>query len=128
MTETDAAWLAGFFEGEAWFGTHEYTETRNGISYGPYVRTKLQVRQVDKDLVDAVEAITGCGRRSVQHPKQEGWADQYEWRTTHKPDIVRIVTSILPYMRGQRRIDEATRLLTAAQAPRKIDRRTLDSE
>lgn len=97
MSEQEIAWLAGYFEGEACFSTRgEYSVC-------------IQIACTDRDVLERVKAITGCGNilgpYSRNNPK---WNDYYLWNITKRQEVKKILNSIYPLMgeRRKARIDE----------------------
>jgi hypothetical protein len=96
VVETDAAWLAGLFEGEGSF----YIAKNGG--------TRLTIRMCDLDVIERVDALFPCTKIQVVHPK--GAKTQYAWRLSNPDKVRAFIALILPWL-GERRTAKALELL-----------------
>ena len=94
MTATQAAWVAGFFDGEGTIAAYK------GGRGGKYLSYIIQLPNTHKGSLDFVQKVTGAGRvtkRSMKgrasHHKQ-----QYLWKLSSQRDIVAFCEQILPFL------------------------------
>lgn len=89
MTKTEAAWLAGFFDGE---GTIAESRTK-GFRYW-----KLSVPNTSKKTIERVVAITGLNHVTIRKPQKKGHKVQWRWQTQAVLEVKDIAKQILPYV------------------------------
>lgn len=97
MTDLQAAWLAGLFEGEGWI-----THTRNGKIA---TRWQVGISMTDQDVIERVLEITGCGH-ITDHDRGKvlpGRKTVYRWCVSSKAEMIFIINSILPLLSSRRR-------------------------
>ena len=84
MTSEEAAWVAGFFEGEAYAGI-----TRSGKGYA----VKLAVEQKFPGPLEEIQKLTGAGKLGKI-------AGRNAYRIAFRRDeIPAVVEAVLPYLR-----------------------------
>ena len=90
LSPTDAAWLAGFFDGEG--GVYGYKNGRGSLCWC------IQIPNTHYPSVEHCLEITGCGH--IQHKVHagNGKKDQWHWRLTTKNDIIAVCKQMLPYL------------------------------
>jgi hypothetical protein len=91
MSSTDAAWLAGFIDGEG-----------SIVSYigGKYdsVCWRISVCNTDTDAIEKCAAVTGTGKiKKASEPKNDRHKQQWYWIVNAKRDIHAILNQIRPY-------------------------------
>lgn len=89
MSETDVAWLAGWLEGEGYFGV------------APSGSPIIQVSCTDKDIVEKASKLMGSNGVKFQSRRKPHWKDVYKTHL-HGQSAVNIMKLIRPYM-GERR-------------------------
>ena len=94
MSDTEAAWLAGFLDGEGCLAVYPvrdkyraYHITVPGVHYGSLKRCR--------DLTDT-------GNVTVKHEADAVRQKQWYWRVASKRDIVDIIRQVLPYLTVKR--------------------------
>lgn len=103
MTDTEIAWLAGWLEGEGYFGYN------NG---SPFIRAK----SVDYDTLLKVQATAGKGNIRVEHTDKEHHKDTWEW-AVFGINAVNVMLAIRDYM-GERRTSKIDRALSLTNLDR----------
>lgn len=101
ISPVDAAWLAGYLEGEGCFSFGNSGKTPNIVAVS-----------TDSDVIDKVAAITDAGSVTRKRSKQPNWKPQSVWRVNRVADVERVLRCILPYM-GARRAARIRELLAA---------------
>lgn len=89
MTETEIAWLAGWLEGEGYFGV------------APSGSIVIQVCCTDQDVMEKAAKLMRAKGVKLQKRKKEHWKDVYKAHL-HGQSAVNIMKLIRPYM-GERR-------------------------
>lgn len=96
MSEADVAWLAGLFEGE---GSSRLCRSRREV-----VSARVQITLGDRDVLEHVPQITGCG--AIHVSKKAGWKAgrnaSYQWVAWDPVSVWWIVDAVRPFM-GTRR-------------------------
>lgn len=97
MTDINLGWLAGIMEGEGWF-------VENPLS------PRLSVAMTDYDTVRKLPVITGVGRLTERHFKEENKQSQLTWDVGVHKDIEDILRLVFPIM-SLRRQEKMQRVL-----------------
>jgi hypothetical protein len=74
MTPTEAAWLAGFFDGEGCFGQYAAGREKR------YLAWILKIDNTDLQALRYCQQITGCGTVRHKALKQPHHKQQWVWR------------------------------------------------
>jgi hypothetical protein len=94
MAPTEAAWLAGFLDGEGSL-TH-YRSGRNG-KYRSWI---LSITNTHKGSLDYCQLVTGVGvvklKRRNNIPAH--WKVSYQWQITAQREIVDILKQLQPFL------------------------------
>lgn len=99
LSDVDAAWLAGLFEGE---GCIHITKKR-------YVR--LSIKMTDRDVLERVAALT-TGRTLGAYDRPGYNKTLYDWGVSWRPDVEELLNTMLPWF-GERRRAKALEALEA---------------
>ena len=99
LLPTEAAWLAGFIDGEGYIGItfQRKKETRTQAPsprYHPY----LIIANTDKRALDSIVIRTGMGRIHSE-VKREGCKPSYQYQVTKRDQLYDLLDRILPYLR-----------------------------
>lgn len=96
MNQTEAAWLAGLYEGEG-----SLIESRRHT-------WALSVTMTDRDVIERAHHVSGVGTVTEVKKSTEGWQDQWRWRVMRRDDIRVVVDSIRSHLGTRRgeRVDE----------------------
>lgn len=89
MTDAEAAWMAGLFEGEGCIWVH-----------GNYV--SLQIEMGDEDVVSRFFHLASCGNVTVYTPPNPKHSTMYKWRVADHNNVCRLLTAMTPWF-GDRR-------------------------
>jgi|TARA_X000001316_G_C890016_1_gene12105 hypothetical protein len=100
MKETDAAYLAGLFDGEGCVSYKQYMRKRphNPKAY-PTWQIKLEIAMTDKSILKWVHEILGVGTVTEKKYKTAytvGWKKQWRWRCSHR-DAFYVSCLMWPY-------------------------------
>lgn len=87
---TEAAWLAGLFEGEG----------SVGIYNGSY-RLSIGQHERSLDVLVRVQEILGCGKIYGPYATKTGAVCSYQ--VTNKKEVIKILKLIYPYLLSRRR-------------------------
>lgn len=113
MTEAEAAWLAGFLEGEGSF----YTKNQPNRNY---LIPIVKVNSTDKDVIERAAFLLGTSSLQFEPRRKEHWKDQWKVHIYGKR-AVDIMQQILPWM-GERRAAKIQEIIAAWEArPRRLE-------
>lgn len=93
MSEAEAAWLAGFFDGE---GTLVKYLTTNGKTDKKYVGYALMVWNTNMPALEKCLVITGTG--AIKRKCEERPRPIWSWKTGRRADIKSLIEQMLPYL------------------------------
>lgn len=105
ISQVDAAYIAGLFEGEACFD----------LVHGKNPRIRIQM--TDKDVIERVQRICGGSEiteSSFNKQKNPNWKLCWGIHITKREEVEGILTAILPFM-GERRSQKIHELLNACK-------------
>lgn len=102
MSDAEAAWLAGWLEGEGCFQLrwkHQHDRAR------PYLTMQITGNSVDREVLETVQNLTGVGRLTVEQRanKYKNSQDLWGWRVGRREWIREILQRIRPWMHSRRR-------------------------
>lgn len=105
-SELEIAWAAGLFEGE---GSIVFCNTQG------YRFPRISIKMCDQDVLEKFGKIVGIERlngpyETKQTQANPQWKPAYEWHTSKKKEVARILSSFLPYL-GARRAYKALNAL-----------------
>ncbi len=109
MSPSELGWVVGLFEGEGC--TYLKNDSRRS-HLNPH--PVLQVKMVDKDVIDRLHSTTGIGNVYQSNPTVTG-KDTWVWRVSRDDDVVSLLRLMLPLM-GERRSKKAREALVAVNA------------
>lgn len=97
QTETELAWLAGFFDGEGNLGLHLIRNPRNVNR--PNFGVKFEITNTDKTTLDTI--WSKFGGSLVERKLKEGTNHkrEYRWSLTDKQKIAKMIKAIFPYLK-----------------------------
>ena len=94
MTEAEAAYIAGLFEGEGTITYKKYKEKkRNGI-YDCW-RISMEIAMTDRSVLVWLTEVLGCGTLNKK-PRKNGHKMQYRWRCVFR-DCFHVCCLLFPY-------------------------------
>jgi hypothetical protein len=94
MTEVEAAWVAGLYEGE---GSLVSKPTTTDISW------ELVIVMTDQDVIEKLARITGVGNVTFVKRAKAHWSDQYRWRVSRMAHIAHVLSQIEEHLGSRRR-------------------------
>lgn len=112
MSPTEAAWSAGFFEGEGcilirWIQKHQGPRAKQ------ILQVTLQVNGTDSDVIEKFRQVTGGrGRLYVHEPRGLGKKPVSVWRVSARREVVRLLETWMPHF-GERRLARAQEAISA---------------
>lgn len=92
MKPVDAAWLAGFFDGEGSIIKHKGGANRKSAVW------KLYIANTNLESLEKVQRITGCGRVTVKKIEPGNRKPQWVWQAHGKRDIKSLLEQMSPYL------------------------------
>ena len=98
MTPTDAAWLAGFLDGE---GSFMVAKSWHLGCSAPTYAAVVGASNTDKSLLLKCQSIAG-GKIVTTAAKSARWKDAHHWQIKGR-SVEPLVRSVLPYLVGKRR-------------------------
>ena len=99
MRDTDIAYLAGLFDGEACFSIKKRMKQRGPeLKAYPTWDIRIEINMTDQSIIRWVHEVLGCGSFSKKPPGkgQLGKKMQYRWRCSHR-DAFYVCCLIFPY-------------------------------
>ena len=97
IKQTNAAYLAGLFDGEGCITYKQYTEHRKGKPRAyKYWRIRIEINMIDKDTIDHVFKTFGCGSTDHRPAYPHQNHGQYRWRCSHR-DALEVAKVLVPY-------------------------------
>ena len=94
MTEAEAAYIAGLFDGEGTITYKKYKEKkRNGI-YDCW-RISMEIAMTDRSVLVWFTEVLGCGTLNKK-PRKNGHKMQYRWRCVFR-DCFHVCCLLFPY-------------------------------
>lgn len=104
LTDVEAAWLGGLFEGECCISVNV---NRPGKVYH-----KVRIEMTDQDVIERVRELIGPDNCTVTEPKTRQPHHKQSWMLAiHKQEVIKgLLSQLLPYL-GQRRRAKALQVL-----------------
>ncbi len=100
MNETDAAYIAGLFDGEGCISYKQYNRKRkNNKKAYPTWQIRLEMAMTDKSVLVWVNEVLGVGtvgEKRYKTPYTVGWKKQWRWRCSHR-DAFYVCCLLFPY-------------------------------
>lgn len=102
---TEAAWAAGFFDGEGCF-SHSYAKGRN------YLRLSATIAQIDPEVLFRFKNAIGCGNVTGPYaPKTPRSRPYWQYHVSSYKGVVQIVRTIWPYLGRVKKSNLVTELI-----------------
>ena len=103
MSSTEAAWLAGFIDGEGTVCSYR------GGRGGKYQSWILSVTNTNLASLEYCRAITGVGsvRSKRRHNVPEHWKQSYQWQVTAQREIIDVLRQIVGFLQIKRDVAKA---------------------
>ena len=100
MTNEEAAYIAGLFDGEGCVSYKQYMRKRpHNIKPYPTWQIKLEIAMTDKSILVWVMEVLGVGTVTEKKYKTAytvGWKKQWRWRCSHQ-DAFYVCCALFPY-------------------------------
>lgn len=97
MKDIDAAWLAGFLDGD---GSFMITRTIYKRLDTPVYQGVISAASTDIRLVNRIMSLVG-GKYSATKPKSDKWKVAYVW-SLYGPAVDKVVEQVMPYLVSKR--------------------------
>jgi hypothetical protein len=105
----DWAWFAGIFEGEGCI----VTRMRG-------VHASMRVKMADRDVVERVAVVAGCGRVRADTPSgNPRHRDMWIWEAARRTDVIQLLDRLYPFM-GERRRARIDTVMPQLRNPRRL--------
>jgi hypothetical protein len=105
ISETDAAYIAGLFDGEGHVQYKQYMRQRkNNKKPYPTWSIRMEMAMTDKSVLLLVHDLLGCGtvtEKKYKTPYTVGWKKQWRWRCQSR-DAYYVALLLLPYAHVKR--------------------------
>jgi len=92
MSPTEAAWFAGFFDGEGTLASYLGGRGRKHLCWG------LQIPNTDLCSLEHCKRITGAGNIQLKHRADGRKKDQWVFRITAQRDLVVVLSQVREYL------------------------------
>ena len=100
ISETDAAYIAGLFDGEGSIQYKQYDRQRkNNKKPYPTWSIRMEIAMTDKSVLLWMHSLLGCGtvnEKRYKTPYTVGWKKQWRWRCQSR-DAYYVCLLIQPY-------------------------------
>lgn len=94
MTEAEAAYIAGLFDGEGTITYKKYKEKKAKGTYDCW-RISMEIAMTDKSVLVWVNEVLGCGTLNKK-PRKNGHKMQYRWRCVFR-DCFHVCCILFPF-------------------------------
>ena len=94
MTEAEAAYIAGLFDGEGTITYKKYKEKKTKGTYDCW-RISMEIAMTDKSVLVWLTDVLGCGTLNKK-PRKNGHKMQYRWRCVFR-DCFHVCCLLFPY-------------------------------
>ena len=100
ISETDAAYIAGLFDGEGSISYKQYMRKKphNKKAY-PIWQIRMEISMTDKSVLTWLHLVLGVGTLNIKKYKSDytkGWKKQWRWRCSSR-DAYYVCLLIQPY-------------------------------
>ena len=94
MTEAEAAYIAGLFDGEGTVTYKKYTEKKTNGTYDCW-RISMEIAMTDESVLIWLTEVLGCGTLNKK-PRKNGHKMQYRWRCVFR-DCFHVCCILFPF-------------------------------
>ena len=94
MTEAEAAYIAGLFDGEGTITYKKYKEKKKNGTYDCW-RISMEIAMTDKSVLVWLTEVLGCGTLNKK-PRKNGHKMQYRWRCVFR-DTFHVCCLLFPF-------------------------------
>jgi hypothetical protein len=107
--DIEAAWAAGFFDGEG--GTYFHGPDLDYVYGKGSGRVSMKVSQTERGPLDRFQSAVGVGKVHGPYPSKRGYRDVYRWEVTGYAAIQEASWVLWPYLSQVKR----TQMLSALE-------------
>lgn len=97
LTESDKAYIAGFFDGEGCIGY--YDAAKSYMNRPAYFHASASVCNTDPRVICWMQNITGIGRSNIIRFKDGKRRTAYQWQIGSVTDVTTFLNAIRPYLK-----------------------------
>lgn len=97
MTETDKAYIAGFFDGEGCVGY--YNAIKSNKKCNPAYHASVSISNTDPRVIRWIGDIVGVGRYNIIRFKDGKRRVAYQWQLGKRSDVIAFLVTIRPYLK-----------------------------
>jgi hypothetical protein len=90
MSQTEAAWMAGLFDGEG--GVYGYA------AKGRYKAWTFNLPNTYRPALERCQQIAGCGKIDRKTPHRSNRKESWVYRISAREDIAAVLRQLLPYL------------------------------
>mgnify|MGYP001574299771 FL=1 len=94
MTEAEAAYIAGLFDGEGTITYKKYKEKKTKGTYDCW-RISMEIAMTDRSVLVWLTDVLGCGTLNKK-PRKNGHKMQYRWRCVFR-DAFHVCCVLFPF-------------------------------
>ena len=94
MTEAEAAYIAGLFDGEGTITYKKYKEKKTKGTYDCW-RISMEIAMTDESVLIWLTEVLGCGTLNKK-PRKNGHKMQYRWRCVFR-DCFHVCCILFPF-------------------------------
>jgi len=94
MTEAEAAYIAGLFDGEGTITYKKYKEKKKNGTYDCW-RISMEIAMTDRSVLVWLTDVLGCGTLNKK-PRKNGHKMQYRWRCVFR-DAFHVCCILFPF-------------------------------
>jgi hypothetical protein len=94
MTEAEAAYIAGLFDGEGTITYKKYKEKKKNGTYDCW-RISMEIAMTDRSVLVWLTEVLGCGTLNKK-PRKNGHKMQYRWRCVFR-DAFHVCCLLFPF-------------------------------
>ncbi len=94
MTEAEAAYIAGLFDGEGTITYKKYKEKKKNGTYDCW-RISMEIAMTDRSVLVWLTEVLGCGTLNKK-PRKNGHKMQYRWRCVFR-DCFHVCCILFPF-------------------------------
>jgi|TARA_R100000995_G_scaffold28451_1_gene12496 hypothetical protein len=94
MTEAEAAYIAGLFDGEGTITYKKYKEKKSKGTYDCW-RISMEIAMTDRSVLVWLTEVLGCGTLNKK-PRKNGHKMQYRWRCVFR-DCFHVCCILFPF-------------------------------
>ncbi len=94
MTEAEAAYIAGLFDGEGTITYKKYKEKKTKGTYDCW-RISMEIAMTDRSVLVWLTEVLGCGTLNKK-PRKNGHKMQYRWRCVFR-DCFHVCCILFPF-------------------------------